>query len=237
MLNNQRILVVVPARGGSKGVKNKNIHPLCGRPLIAHTAELVRSLAWIDRAVVSTDSEAIAAAAESAGLAAPFRRPAGISGDRIGDWDVLHHALLEMERLDGCRYDAVVMLQPTSPLRRAQHVTDTVRKLTFGGWDAVWTVTPVDLKYHPLKQLVVRADGAMSLFDDRGRAIIARQQLTPTYYRNGACYALSRSCVVDQKTTMGARWAGVPIDETMVSIDTLEDFERVEAALAARSQP
>ncbi|MCM2275881.1 MAG: acylneuraminate cytidylyltransferase family protein [Candidatus Didemnitutus sp.] len=235
MLNDRRILAVVPARGGSKGVKNKNIHPLLGRPLIAHTAELIAQLPWVDRAVVSTDSDLIATTAEAHGLAAPFRRPESIAGDRIGDWDVLNHALLEMERQDACRYDTVLMLQPTGPLRRAEHVEACARKQTAEDWDAVWTVTPIDLKYHPLKQLTLGENGATALFDLRGRQIIARQQLTPTYYRNGACYALSRSCILDQKTTMGQRWAATVIEEVMVSIDTLEDFALVEQVLRERA--
>ncbi len=231
MLNNQSILVVVPARGGSKGVANKNIHPLRGRPLITHTADLIRALPWIDRAVVSTDSDVIAAVAEQGGLAAPFRRPDDLSGDRIGDWDVLQHALLEMERQDGRHYDVVVMLQPTCPLRRPEHVEATVAKLTGDGWDAVWTVTPVDLKYHPLKQMVMAEDGRMELFDAHGRQVIARQQLKRTYYRNGASYALSRACILEQKTTMGANWSAVVVEETMISIDTLEDFRIIEGIL------
>ncbi len=86
----------------------------------------------IDRAVVSTDHEEIASAAQAAGLDAPFRRPETLSGDRIADWDVLEHALREMEAQDGVTYDIVLMLQPTSPGRTAVHVEQTLRKLVDG---------------------------------------------------------------------------------------------------------
>lgn len=234
MLHDHRILVVVPARGGSKGVKLKNLHPLLGRPLIAHLAPIVASLGYVDRWVVSTDHAEIAAASRAVGIDAPFVRPEELSGDRISDLQVLSHALSEMERLDQVLYDVVVMLQPTSPLRTAAHVDATIMKLVDEDWDAVWTVSPTDLKYHPLKQLQLDANGAMRYFDERGATIVARQQLTPVYHRNGAAYAFRRGCLLDQQTIMGARTAAVVIAEPMLSIDTLDDFERVAAALQAR---
>jgi CMP-N-acetylneuraminic acid synthetase len=235
MLGGKRVLAVVPARGGSKGVRLKNIHPLCGIPLVAHVGALVHELGYLDRAVVSTDHPAIAEAARASGLDVPFMRPAELSGDLIGDWQVLSHALAELEHLDGARYDVVTMLQPTSPLRRPSHVTGTVTKLIDEGWDAVWTVSRTDLKYHPLKQLKIGSDGAMDYYSAEGGAIIARQQLDQVYFRNGAAYAFTRDCLVEQRTTKGKRSAAVVIDEPMVSIDTLEDFEKVEHVLHLRA--
>jgi CMP-N-acetylneuraminic acid synthetase len=221
----------VPARGGSKGVKLKNIHPLDGIPLIAHVGRILRGVPVVDRAVVSTDHEAIATAAQAAGLAAPFRRPASLSGDLISDHQVLHHALTTMEQLDRTQYDVVLMLQPTSPLRRAEHVIAVLDKLVGENWDAVWTVSPTELKYHPLKQLTVAEDGAMDYFDPRGSTVIARQQLAPVYHRNGAAYAVTRDCLLSQGTIKGARTAAVVLTDPMVSIDTLDDFALAEQHL------
>jgi CMP-N,N'-diacetyllegionaminic acid synthase len=237
MYDKYRILAVVPARGGSKGVPLKNLRPVGGVPLVARVSHLVRELGWIDRAVVSTDHPEIAAVAREAGLDAPFMRPPELSGDRIGDIPVLQHALQATEEVDGCTYDIILMLQPTSPLRRPEHVTATVEKLVCGGYDAAWTVNPTDLKYHPLKQLAINADGSVSLWDPAGENIIARQQLGAIYHRNGAAYALSRDCLIRQGTLLGERSAAVVLDEPMLSIDTEEDFARVEAALAARNGP
>lgn len=228
------MLVVVPARGGSKGVPRKNLRPVAGVPLVARVARLVGRLAFVDRAVVSTDDDEIAAVAEQAGLAAPFRRPAALSGDRIGDLEVLTHALEATEAADGVRYDVVVMLQPTSPLRRAAHVEAVVDKLVDGDLDAVWTVAETDLKYHPRKQLTLEGD-RLAFWDPRGSEVVARQQLVPVYHRNGAAYAISRACLLEQRSILGKNASAVVIDEPMVSIDTLDDFERVEAALRARA--
>lgn len=231
MLQSKRILAVVPARGGSKGVRLKNIHPLAGIPLIAHVGKVLGAVPAVDRAVVSTDNDAIAAEAEAAGIAAPFRRPESLSGDLISDQQVLHHALTTVERLDGSQYDIVLMLQPTSPLRRPEHIMAVLEKLVSESWDAVWTVSPTDLKHHPLKQLTVAGDGAMEYFDERGSTIIARQQLAPVYHRNGAAYAVTRDCLLRRQTLKGPRTAAVVLSEPMVSIDTLDDFALVERHL------
>jgi len=236
MFKGRTVLAVVPARGGSKGVKLKNIHPLSGVPLISHTGMLIRELGYIDKAVVSTDHPAIAEVAQESGLDAPFFRPEELSGDLISDFQVLHHALTEMERLEHTRYDVIVMLQPTSPLRKPAHVTAVIGKLIDEGWDAVWTVSLTDLKYHPLKQLQLSGDGAMEFFDPHGGSIVARQQLKQVYHRNGAAYAYTRGCLVEQCTVKGKRTAGLVIDEPMISIDTLEDFERVETLMSRQGR-
>jgi CMP-N,N'-diacetyllegionaminic acid synthase len=224
-------LAVVPARGGSKGVPLKNIHPLLGIPLIAHAARVLSQVPAVDRAVVSTDDDTIAREALRAGLEAPFRRPDSLSGDLVSDQQVLHHALTTMESLEGTRFDVVVMLQPTSPLRRAEHVMSVLEKLIGESWDAVWTVSPTDLKYHPQKQVTVGEDGAMEYYDPRGASIIARQQLAPVYHRNGAAYAVTRECLLEQGTLKGARTAALILNEPMVSIDTLGDFAVAERYL------
>jgi CMP-N-acetylneuraminic acid synthetase len=227
MIKGQRILAICPARGGSKGIPLKNLQPFLGVPLVARVGHLVAEIPEIDRAVVSTDSEDIAKAAKESGLDVPFYRPEDLSGDRISDLEVLSHALIEMERLDGVTYDLVVMLQPTSPLRRTKHVLDTIRMAIDGDWDAVWTVSETDSKNHPLKQLTV-SDGRLDYYDQAGKQIIARQQLTPVYHRNGVAYAIRRGCLLDQQSIKGERTGAMVIDGDMVSIDTWWDLELAE---------
>jgi CMP-N-acetylneuraminic acid synthetase len=227
MINNLRILAVCPARGGSKGIPLKNLQPFLGVPLVARVGHLIAEIPEIDRAIVSTDSVDIADVASQSGLAVPFYRPEELSGDRISDLEVLTHALIETERLDGVRYDIVVMLQPTSPLRKAEHVRDTIRMLVNDNWDAVWTVSETDSKNHPLKQLTV-TDGRLDYYDPAGKQIIARQQLVPVYHRNGVAYAIRRSCLLDQQSIKGDRTGALVLHEHMVSIDTWWDFELAE---------
>lgn len=224
MIKRQRILVVCPARGGSKGIPHKNLQPFLGVPLVARVGHLVAEIPGIDRAIVSTDSEEIASVAKESGFDVPFYRPEDLSGDRISDLEVLSHALIETERLDGVTYDIVVMLQPTSPLRQAEHVVGTINMLIDGDWDAVWTVSETDSKNHPLKQLTVK-DGRLDYYDPAGKQIIARQQLVPVYHRNGVAYAIRRSCLLDQKSISGERTGAFVLEGDLISIDTYWDLE------------
>ncbi len=235
MIDNKRILAIVPARGGSKGVPLKNIRPVMGVPLVAMVGHLIQKIPIIDRAVVSTDHPGIARISSESGLAVPFMRPLKLSGDRIGDWDVLQHALLETEKIDGAVYDIVVMLQPTSPMRRPQHVIDTIEKLVREGWDSVWTVTKSDPRFHPLKQLKI-IDGQVEYYDKRGCKIIARQQLDSLYHKDGTAYAMTRECILEQKTIKGIKSGALIIDEEMVSIDNLFDFKIIEFLLSTESE-
>lgn len=227
MIDDKRVLAVVPARGGSKGISLKNLRPVLGVPMVARVGDVVRSVSAIDRTVVSTDHDEIARVAQTAGMAVPFRRPPDISGDRIGDWDVLAHALREMEQRDGVVYDIVVMLQPTSPLRRPEHVQSTIEMLVEGNWDAVWTLSETDSKEHPLKQMTVTA-GELDYYDPQGMSIVARQQLRPVFHRNGIAYAITRDCLLDQKTIKGRRTGGLVLGGKFVSIDTEWDIDLVE---------
>jgi CMP-N-acetylneuraminic acid synthetase len=235
MFEGRRVLAVVPARGGSKGMPLKNLRTVGGVPLVALAAQVAKQVAAIDRAVVSTDHEGIAEAAEKAGLAAPFRRPEGLSGPTIGDWEVLHHALSTMEMQDGVTYDIVLMLQPTSPSRTPIQVERTLRRLVEGGFDAVWTVSETDSKSHPLKQLTVESDLALDYYDPRGARIVARQQLKPVYHRNGIAYAFTRDCLLVQKTTKGRRTGAEVIEGPVANIDTELDLAWAEFLLARKA--
>ena len=235
MISNKRILIVVPARGGSKGIPLKNLRKVNGVPLVAAVGKIIKSLSEIDRSVVSTDHEEIASVAEDAGIAAPFRRPKELSGDRISDIEVLTHALLEMELIDSVTYDIIVMLQPTSPLRKAKHVLDTIKMLVDGAWDAVWTVSETDSKSHPLKQLIVDKN-SLNYYDISGGEIIARQQLEPVYHRNGIAYAITRECLLNKKSIKGDRTGALVIKGEYISIDTEWDLDLVEFILSRNNK-
>ena len=224
MYKDKRVLAVVPARGGSKGLPGKNLRKLGGVPLVGLAGDAARAVPLLDRAVVSTDDGEIARVAEGHGLEEPFRRPAALSGDRIADVDVLVHALQATEVDDGTSYGVVVMLQPTSPLRTTAHVISAVEKLVDEGLDAVWTVSLTDSKSHPLKQLLV-TDGRLTYYDPSGAAIIARQQLAPVYHRNGFVYALTRECLLGHGALLGPRTGALVCEGPAISIDTEWDLE------------
>jgi len=230
-----RVLAVVPARGGSKGLPRKNLATVGGVPLVARVGHVVADCPTIDRAVVSTDDDEIAAVAADAGLDVPFRRPPELSGDRIGDVDVLQHALAATEADDGTRYDVVVMLQPTSPLRTAADVEGALARLVDGDLDAVWTVSPTDGKAHPVKQLRL-TDGLLTFDHPDGAAVVARQQLAPLWHRNGVAYVLRRG-TLEAGRLLGERTGAVVADGPVANVDDALDLAWAEFLLARRDDP
>jgi CMP-N-acetylneuraminic acid synthetase len=232
LIENKKILAVCPARGGSKGIPLKNLRLFFGIPLVARVGHLISEIPMIDRAIVSTDHQEIAEVARQSGLDAPFFRPEDLSGDKISDAQVLIHALNEIERIDKIRYDIVVMLQPTSPLRRSSHVVQAIEKLVHEGWD----VSETDSKEHPLKQLTVRS-GSLDYYDPAGSQIIARQQLTPVYHRNGVAYVMTRKCLLEEKSIMGKKNGALILNEHLVSIDTIWDLKLAEFLQKTSDEP
>ena len=230
MINKKNVLAVIPARGGSKGIKLKNIKPLAGVPLICWISKIIKKVRCIDRTVVSTDNNKIKKISLKCGLDVRFIRPKKLSGDQVSDLSVLNHALDKMEKIDSTTYDIVLLLQPTSPLRKAKHITGCVKMLVNKNFDSVWTVTKSDLKMHPLKQLKVSKNISLSYYDNQGDKIIARQQLKILYHRNGACYAFTRNCLKKQKRTLGLK-CGAFITEDLINIDTQKDFQLAESLL------
>ena len=223
MINGLKVLAIIPARGGSKGVPLKNLREVNGTPIVELAAQVANDVDYIDCTVVSTDHDEIAAAAVRGGATAPFRRPDELSGDRISDLQVLTHALLEIENQNNEKYEIVVMLQPTSPMRTPAHVINTIELLVNNDFDATWTVSETESKSHPLKQLTIE-DGNLGYYDKRGKEIIARQQLQPVYHRNGLAYAVTRNCLLNKASITGEKWGAVICEGEFISIDTEFDF-------------
>ncbi|MDB4145246.1 acylneuraminate cytidylyltransferase family protein [Amylibacter sp.] len=234
MINGKRVLAIVPARGGSKGIPKKNLIHVAGKSLIAHVAEVALAINEIDKCIVSTDSPEIAKKAVECGLDAPFLRPEELSGDFVGDWDVLYHSLTKMEQLDSITYDYVLMLQPTSPLRKPSDILGCLNLLINKDHSSVWSLSKTDLKYHPLKQLSLN-DTDMEHHDPAGKDIIARQQLTDLYHRNGVVYSFTRDCILKAKNIIGDKPGGFLLKDEHVSIDTLDDVKKIERLFQSRT--
>lgn len=231
------VLAIIPARGGSKGLPRKNIAPLLGKPLINYTTELCAELPWLDRTVVSTDSEEIASIAKQTPGIEVVWRPEELSGDYVGDHPVLAHALLDAEKSMEHTFDVVIMLQPTSPIRTSSEVEECILKLKASNGDAVWSVSETDLTYHPRKQLALSEGSVLSFAMPGGEEIIARQQLQKTYHRNGVCYAFTRRFLLSENSTFSNyKTMAVVTQGRRISIDTAEDLSSVEGLLADRTK-
>ena len=228
-------LAIIPARGGSKGIPKKNLKKINGISLVNLSVMMAKRFVPSLDILVSTDSKEIVHEVQKEGIEVPIMRPQKLSGDRVSDFEVIHHGLTSMEKLHHKSYDYIIMLQPTSPLRTSEDIRECIESLKNNKFDACWTVSEVDLKYHPLKQLEFTSEGNASLVNNQGKNIIARQQLNKTYIRNGACYAFTRDCIIKQRTIYGERLHLVVSQSAQVSIDTLQDLERAEKALLKRS--
>lgn len=227
MRDGQFILAVVPARGGSKGIKLKNLLKFGNKTLIEHTANAIKECDFIDIAIASTDHELIKEEAIRAGLKVPFTRPKDISGDFISDIQVLKHAVKESEIVFDRIFDIILMLQPTSPVRSRKQILACVDSLIKNKLDSCFTVSETDSRAHPLKQLSIK-DNKISYYASGGESIIARQMLKPVYYRNGICYAFTRECIMEKEKVITDNSSAIVINEFTVNIDNMYDVKLAE---------
>jgi len=234
------ILTVIPARGGSKGVKRKNLRPLLGKPLIFYGIEAARNAKSVDRLIVSTDDEEIAAYARSQGVEVPFLRPAELANDRATLVEVMRHALHFFDDA-GERFEAVMSIQGTTPALKSASIDAVADKFYKTGADAVVTVAEV-AQGHPLicKKLVgANGDQLESYFElPPNMVTYPRQVREPAYYPNGAVFLRDRKLLdnLDRATNgLGFRPRAVLMDrEESINIDEPFDLAVAELILSIR---
>jgi CMP-N-acetylneuraminic acid synthetase len=227
------VLGVIPARGGSKAIPTKNLAPLCGRPLLAYTGDAVNESKKLTRTIVSTDDERIAECARSLGLEVPFIRPSTLAGDDAPMLPVLQHAIRVM-REHGFESDIVVLLQPTSPLRRGQHIDAAIDRLQRVRGDSVVSVVEVPHQFNPVS--VMRVDEGLLKPFLEASAPTRRQDKPRLYARNGPAVLAVQARVVEDGSLYGNQsWPLIMTPEESLDIDTLWDLRLAESVLAARS--
>jgi CMP-N-acetylneuraminic acid synthetase len=227
------VLGLVPARGGSKGVPGKNVRALAGHTLLEYTAQAARESGVLDRVILSTDSPEIAEAGRRAGLEVPFMRPATLAADETPMVPVIQHALTEVSREDWSP-DIVVLLQPTSPLRRPDHIRRAVEMLCDTGADSV--VTVVEVPRHLSPDYVMRIEGGrLTPFLPDGARVMRRQDARPVYSRDGTVYAFRRSTIERTGGIYGEDCRPLLIDACdSLSIDSPADWDEAERLLTRR---
>ena len=231
----QTVLAVVPARGGSKSIPRKNLAKVGGISLVGRAGVLAASMPWIDRAVISTDDVEIAAEATRHGLEAPFQRPGELAGDKSTSTDMWRHAWLAAEAHYGMRFDLSILLEPTSPMRRAEDLTRCVETLLDSGHKAAATLSPTPAHFTPHKTLKLDAGGNLAPYLAEGRKAL-RQGIPDYYHCNGICYALRRATLVDEGHIMEDDCIGVVIDRPIVNIDEPFELELAEWLLAREAR-
>lgn len=223
-------LGLVTARAGSKGVPGKNVAPVAGRPLLAWTLAAARAAPGIDRLIVSTDGEEIAAVARRWGGEVPFLRPAALARDDTPGIDPVLHAVDWLAEHEGYRPELVLLLQPTSPLRTAADVEAALALRTAKGADAVVAVTPV--AHHPYWTHRLAPDGQLHDFLTVDGVPDRRQDLPPAYAVNGALYLVRREVLLRERTLCPQRtFALVMPPERSLDVDTLWDLRLADLIL------
>ena len=225
---------MIPARGGSKGIPRKNLAPLGGRPLIAYSIDAGRASAALTRLVVSTDDEEIATLARRLGADVPFLRPAVLAADDTPMVPVLADLLRTLTAREQYEPDVLVLLQPTSPFRRADHIDAAVHLLNTSGADSVVSVVPVPHQFTPSSLVQLQGDTLVPWMD--GAAPLRRQDKASLFARNGpAVLAVKPRLILDDGRLYGAQTRGLVMSrEDSLDIDDALDLKVAELLLSSR---
>jgi CMP-N-acetylneuraminic acid synthetase len=233
------VLGLIPARGGSKGIPRKNLANLAGRPLLAYTCEAALASQTLTRTVLSTDDEEIARVGKDCGVEVPFRRPAELSKDDSSSIAVARHAIDWVQEHEGWKPDLLVLLQPTSPLRRSQHIDQAVELAQRTGADTVVSVIEVPHRFSPYN--LMELDGELlkdfwtgPLGFDRFR----RQNLPVLYARNGPAVLATRiEVILNANRFYGTKIVPYLMDEKdSLDIDSVFDLWIAEQLITGRGE-
>jgi len=229
-----RVLGLIPARGGSKGVPRKNIKLLCGTPLLDYTVRSALS-ARLSRVILSTDDEETAEIGRSLGLDVPFMRPAELATDTAATFPVVMHAVNAFMS-EGETYDAVCLLQPTNPLRRASDIDACIEIMEMSGSDSVVSVLPVPESFNPMWVFWKKDDGRLVLTSGESEPIARRQDLPKAFHRDGSVYLTRTNVLFEHGNLYGTNIHSYEMDPNYaVNIDTMSDWEKAEQMILNQS--
>jgi CMP-N,N'-diacetyllegionaminic acid synthase len=235
MIGSHRVLAVVPARGGSKGLVRKNVLPFAGKPLIGWSIEQASASMLVDAVVVSTDDEEIAEVARRFGAEVPFMRPAELATDTASSIDVLLHAIGAMES-KGVQSSIVMLVEPTSPLRETVDIDGALRRLVeMPEAESVVGVAAVEA-IHPA-YLMRERDGFLHPYLGKAATGILRQELEPLLYLEGSVYAAYVDSLRRRRSFYHERTIGWPVARyKALEIDEMCDLIAGEALILARQE-
>lgn len=225
-----RILGIIPARGGSKGVPGKNIKLLGELPLLAYTAKSALASKYLSKVILSTDCPSIASVAQQYGIEVPFLRPEFLATDTASSIAVVEHAVSYLEN-QGEFFDAVCLLQPTSPFRPKGFIDKAIQKFIQDGADALVSVLPVPHEFNPHWIFEPNEKGLLQIATGDKEIIKRRQDLPQAFFRDGSIY-ITKTSVIKEGSFYGTKLSYLENDpDFYVNIDALEDWEKATAKL------
>jgi CMP-N-acetylneuraminic acid synthetase len=220
------VLVVIPARGGSKGIPRKNLREVHGKSLTEWAVISAGRIPFEKRVIVSSDDREILAITSKYEFAEPSIRPDYLAGDRVADYQVLRFEMARFEEKYFTKTNCIVMLQPTSPIRNPETVNACISSVLSGENSSAWTVMEVPTKFHPRKQLKVIED-KLELFLD-SPLVVGRQELDSTFIRTGVCYAISRETLLSDEKLLGHNSQPFVCNWPHANVDDLNDLHEAE---------
>lgn len=225
MILKKKVLIVIPARGGSKGIKLKNLKKIINKSLLQITIDFSKSLKFADLITVSSEHPKILNVAKRNNLCLTIRNRK-LSGDRVSDFDVLRHAISNVERKTNNEFDIIIYLQPTSPFRKLRDVKRATEIMIKKNYDSVWSINEVSCKFHPKKILGIHKNKKLKLFTKSGEKIIARQQLKEIFIRNGLFYIFKKKKLLKEKKIYLKNIFPYLIKHDYVNIDDRNDLKK-----------
>ena len=227
MINNLKVLALIPARGGSKGIKDKNIVDVCGKPLIAYSIIAAQKSKYIDDVIITTDSEKIKEVAEKYGADVPFLRPAELATDNAKTIDAVMHSINTLKEL-GRDYDILILLQPTCPLRTIDDINNSLELFVSKNYTSLVSVNRVS--EHPILMRKIKEDGIMENLLNLP-STVRRQDMPPIYKVNGSIYINLINELNNDTSLNDNPLAYITMEEHSVDIDNISDIERVKRYL------
>lgn len=223
-----RILGIIPARGGSKGVPKKNIKILGGKPLIQYTIDVAINSKYLSVISVSTDDDEIIEVVSKLGVSVPFKRPKELALDNTPTLPVILH-VLDYYKERGQEFDAVCLLQATSPFRTIAFLDKAIENFIKNGTDSLISVLEVPHEFNPHWVFEVNEDENLVIATGEKEIISRRQELPKSYHRDGSIYITKTSVLIDQKSLFGKTISYIESSkENYVNIDTMGDWEIAE---------
>jgi CMP-N,N'-diacetyllegionaminic acid synthase len=223
-----KILAIIPTRGGSKGVPGKNIKLLNEKPLLAYTSEIALQSKLLTEVIVSTEDEQIGEVAKSLGLKVPFTRPTALAEDITPTIDVIIHALQWYENQNSY-FDAVCLLQVTSPFRTLDFLEKAIEKFIASGCDSLISVKKVPLEFNPHWTFELNAEGNLKIATGENQIIPRRQELPIAYHRDGSIYITKTEVLLKEYSLYGKNIAYLESpSDIYLNIDTKDDWKKAE---------
>ena len=220
MIKKKKIVCLIPARGGSKGIKHKNLKKINNLSLVEIAIRHAKKIKYFDKIVVNSDHKKIIKISQKIGVDV-IHREKKYSGDKVSDYQIISSSIKKLKE----NYDYVVYLQPTSPFRKNYQLIEALKIMIKKNYNSIWSVTKIDKKFHPFKVLKSKK-GFLNLFHERGKKIVARQQLDDAFIRNGIFYIFNVKALKKYKTIYLPKTSFYETNYFFINIDNYNDLRK-----------